>query len=65
MAKGEVWEKWMEENVVKVTLYVNMKKDAELYQALTEVEQAGGSKSAAIKKWVQMGLATEKRKRKK
>ena len=56
MAKGEVWEKWMDENMFKVTIYVNKKNDEDLYNALVKVAEAGGSKSSAIKSWARSGL---------
>ena len=64
MAKGEVWDRWMQENMFKCTLYVNMKNDEELYTALKEIEANGLSKSAALKRWALAGMKAEKRKAK-
>lgn len=65
MAKGEVWNDWMKENMFKVTLYVNKKNDGDIYEAIEHVVEEGGSKSAAVKNWTRLGIQAEKRKRKK
>ena len=36
MAKGEVWNDWMKENMFKVTLYVNKKNDGDIYEAKSQ-----------------------------
>ena len=61
MAKGETWKKWKAENARDVTIRFNVKSDADILDAIEKEVQAGGGRSAALKRWIRAGIELDKK----